>query len=261
MNKHNFNSIDKIKTPDEWKAKALNIPCTQIRHNGTKPYNFYRLATSFFITVVCLISVFLLVRMNDVLQPDTNVIDKPSRFESTAVESQISQNPSIIQNPSVSSTNNPHIEPTENITDPTKTCETIVPTTQATASPTSPASQLPTKPTVIETTKPTELPTQTPTINHIPENVVFNGSVKVEGMWVSSVDVYCRILDSNGNLLGSNDLFDFQHEAEFVEEINNVEYYRYCASEKDLTFTEGYYTYVFYSRNGSVICSGTQYVS
>ncbi len=261
MNKHNFNSIDKIKTPDEWKAKALNIPCTQIRENGTQPYNFYRLATSFCITVVCLISVFLLVRMNDVLQPDTNVIDKPSHFESTDIESQISKSPTIIQNPAVTSTSNPHIEPTENITDPTKTYETIAPTTQDTASPTSPTSQDHTKPTIIETTKPTEPPTQTPTINHIPENVVFNGSVKVEGMWVSSVNVYCRILDSDGNLLGSNDLFDFQHEAEFVAEVDNVKYYTYFASDKGLQLKEGHYHYVFYERNGTVICSGTQYVS
>lgn len=261
MNKHNFNSIDKIKTPDEWKAKALNIPCTQIRENDSKPNNFYRLVSSFCITIICLISVFLLIPINDVLQPNNNITENSSHFENTDFESQISKSPTNTQNQVLTSTDNPHIEPTENIKEPTKTYETITLQTQATVIPTSSTSQTPTKPTVIETAKPTEHPTQKPTINHITENVVFSGSVKVEGMWVSSVDAYCKVFDSNGNLLGSNDLYDEQHEAEFLEEINNVEYYHYCASEKGLTFVEGYYTYVFYRRNGSVICSGTQYVS
>lgn len=262
MNKNNFNTIDKIRTPDDWKAKALNIPQTQIQKSNTKRLVFYRLATSFCLTIVCLISVVLFIHLNDALLPDPDFNINSSNFETTDFETNETQAVTVNQTQNIIPTDKNHTEETNNNIEPSEIYETAKPTSQATLSPTIPIHPT-TKPTVIETTKPTKTPTQAPTSKptNAPKAVVFNGSVKVEGMWVSSVDAYCKVFDSNGNLLGSNDLYDFQHEAEYIEEINNVEYYRYCASEKGLTFVEGYYTYVFYRRNGSVICSGTQYVS
>lgn len=268
MNKDNFNTIDKIKTPDEWKAKALNIPCTQIKKVDTKHCNFYRLATTFCLIIVCIVSVILFTNIDNLLKPDTVIRNKPVNTEATEFESQERESSHNTQKEHETTPHNENntvshdstIEPSEkeDSTDST-TGKPEKPTNSSTSTPTVAETSAHTIPTEKVTTIPTETPTQKPTDK--PENVVFNGSVKVEGMWVTNIDVYCKILDSNGNLLGSADLFDEQHEAEYVGEINNVEYYRYCASEKGLTFTHGYYTYVFYRPNGSVVCSGTQYVS
>lgn len=283
MNKNNFNSIDKIKTPEEWKAKALNIPCTQIKKSDNKRYSFYRLATALCLTMVCLISIVLFVHMNKALLPNTVIVNSPPKATATIKETKKSESvsnhkkqnketdskyltaqseynlePSEITVPATvfsTDSSNPTIATSTSSIKPT----TITPTSPTNARPAT-TTPTPTTSTEIETTIFTEVPTQKPT-NPPPKTVVFNGSVKVEGMWVNNIDVYCKILDSNGNLLGSNNLFDEQHEAEYMGEINNVEYYRYNASEKGLTFTQGYYTYAFYGRNGYVLCSGTQYVS
>ncbi len=284
MNINNFNSIDKIKTPEEWKAKALNIPCTQIKKSDIKQYSFYRLATSLCLTIVCLISIALFVHMNKALLPNNIIVNRSSESNATITETE--KYKSDVSNHKKQNTKTDSkdftaqseytLEPSETtvratifstdspkptITTPTASIKptTITPTNPTTTLPAT-TTPTPTTSTEIETTIFTEIPTQKPT-SPPPKTVVFNGSVKVEGMWVNNIDVYCKILDSNGNLLGSNNLFDEQHEAEYMGEINNVEYYRYCASEKGLTFTQGYYTYVFYSRNGTVVCSGTQYVS
>lgn len=283
MNKNNFNSIDKIKTPEEWKAKALNIPCTQIKKSDIKQYSYYRLAPTLCLTIVCLISIVLFVHMNKALLPNTVIVNSPQKATATFTETKKSESVrnhkkqnKETDSKGLTAQSEYNLEPSEttvpatvfstdssNPTIATSTASikptTITPTSPTSARP-STTTPTPTTSTEIETTIFTEVPTQKPT-NPPPKTVVFNGSAKVEGMWVNNIDVYCKILDSNGNLLGSNNLFDEQHEAEYMGEINNVEYYRYNASEKGLTFTQGYYTYVFYGRNGYVLCSGTQYVS
>ena len=262
MMKNNFNSIDKIKTPDEWKAKALKIPCTHIKTCDTKRTVFYRLATSLCLTIVCLFSLILFVHMDKILQPHSIISNKPYNTTATYSETkntQTSLNNNKGQNEETDNQDNTtspqiNLEPSEkNVATVPEADQTEKPTNPNTSTPTINPTSSPTIPT--ETEQPTQKPTEKP------KNVIFNGSLRVEGIFVTNIDVYCKIFDSNGNLLGSNDLFDWQHEAEFVGEVNNVEYYRYCASEKGLTFTEGYYTYVFYEMNGSEICSGTQYVS
>lgn len=269
MKKYNFSSIDKIRTPDEWKSKAINIPCTHIKHTDTKHFNFFRLAASLCLTIVCLVSVFLYTHMNKAFKPNSIISNKPfitipSDFETTK-EGKSTHNHTNTEMASDIKNNEPtlqnNIEPSEeNETPNSTTTQTEEPTSSTNIPATIIETSSPTTPTQKETTTITQAPTQIPTKK--PKNVVFNAFVKVENAWgVNDVDVYCKVFDANGNLLGSDDLFDWQHEVQFDREINNIEYYSYYASEKGLNFTQGYYTYVFYKRNGLVIYSGTQYVS
>lgn len=268
MKKYNFSSIDKIKTPEKWKANAINIPCTHIKVTDTKHHSFYKLATSLCLTIVCLVSLVLFIHMNEVFEPSSIISNKPLYTTSTCFETtneEKSTNNHKQQNIIADKQKN-ETSPQNNL-EPTEKNETTAPSdtptnepTNSSTTPTIDETSTPTVATEIMTTTVTEPPTQKPTEK--PRNVIFNGSVNVENDWgVNDVDIYCKVFDANGNLLGSADLFDLQHEAVFEREYNNVEYYSYYASEKGLTFTQGYYTYVFYKRNGFVVCSGTQYVS
>lgn len=247
MNKHNFNNIDKIKTPENWKQKALAIPCTQIIIPSAKKQNSFRLATAICLTILCIVCCAVFFSIDNTPLTNTN---KPTISQTDA-----SANHTNYSETQENSETNQVVIPT-NSTEP---LATQAPTEQTTAPTTQPTEKPTVRPTEKPTENPTEKPTQPPTEI---TNVVFNGSHYVGG-WVSvdDVDVFCKVYNPDGVLMGSSDLFDEQHRANYLGEENDYEYFSYNASDKGLSFRQGYYTFVFYGRNGTTLYTGTAYVS
>lgn len=169
--------------------------------------------------------------------------------------------------PIVGPTVKPTIEPSEDITEPVPTEPTSPPTEPDYPMPTvNPSySPVPTEP-IVEPTEPTEpwdpvptepmppvvVPTVKPTENYNDIKVV--GGIHTDKI-TSSGKVYCRFYDSNGNLLGSKNLFDSSHLTEIRESgaaITTVCYYPY---RNNLITKDGYYTYEFYNSDGIVLRS------
>lgn len=113
-------------------------------------------------------------------------------------------------------------------------------------------------PWVSPTIKPTQPEsTEDPTINF--KYVLIQGVVDNSKL-TGSKNVYCKLYDKNGNLLGDPNLFSSSHltvKAGSGTNKTTVWYYVYRNININVSST---YTYVFYNENGDALKSGTTYL-
>ncbi len=113
-------------------------------------------------------------------------------------------------------------------------------------------------PWVSPTIKPTQPEsTEAPTINF--KYVLIQGVVDNSKL-TGSKNVYCKLYDKNGNLLGDPNLFSSSHltvKAGSGTNKTTVWYYVYRNININVSST---YTYVFYNENGDALKSGTTYL-
>lgn len=123
------------------------------------------------------------------------------------------------------------------------------------------------RPTVISTeaptqpvTEPYEEPTLTrPTESDIqPVGVSFSGVVD-SSMLTGSGNVYSRIFDDRGRLLGDSDAYSPDRLAVIVEQDGDSASVQYTVPE-DLLYKEGYYNIVFYNEDGKRLAQGQLYI-
>ena len=123
------------------------------------------------------------------------------------------------------------------------------------------------QPTVISTeaptqqlTEPVDEPTLTrPTESDIqPVGVSFSGVVD-SSMLTGSGNVYSRIFDDRGRLLGDSDAYSPDRLAVIVEQDGDSASVQYTVPE-DLLYKEGYYNIVFYNEDGKRLAQGQLYI-
>lgn len=123
------------------------------------------------------------------------------------------------------------------------------------------------QPTVISTEAPTQQLTETvdeppltrPTESDIqPVGVSFSGVVD-SSMLTGSGNVYSRIFDDRGRLLGDSDAYSPDRLAVIVEQDGDSASVQYTVPE-DLLYKEGYYNIVFYNEDGKRLAQGQLYI-
>lgn len=123
------------------------------------------------------------------------------------------------------------------------------------------------QPTVISTEAPTQQLTETvdeppltrPTESDIqPVGVSFSGVVD-SSMLTGSGNVYSRIFDDRGRLLGDSDAYSPDRLAVIVEQDGDLASVQYTVPE-DLLYKEGYYNIVFYNEDGKRLAQGQLYI-
>ncbi|MBQ9471941.1 MAG: hypothetical protein IJU73_02225, partial [Ruminococcus sp.] len=123
------------------------------------------------------------------------------------------------------------------------------------------------QPTVISTEAPTqqltesvdEPPLTRPTESDIqPVGVSFSGVVD-SSMLTGSGNVYSRIFDDRGRLLGDSDAYSPDRLAVIVEQDGDSASVQYTVPE-DLLYKEGYYNIVFYNEDGKRLAQGQLYI-
>ena len=139
--------------------------------------------------------------------------------------------------------------------------------TPADQSVTESVSALTPQPTVISTEAPTQQLTETvdeppltrPTESDIqPVGVSFSGVVD-SSMLTGSGNVYSRIFDDRGRLLGDSDAYSPDRLAVIVEQDGDSASVQYTVPE-DLLYKEGYYNIVFYNEDGKRLAQGQLYI-
>lgn len=123
------------------------------------------------------------------------------------------------------------------------------------------------QPTVISTEAPTQQLTETvdeppltrPTESDIqPVGVSFSGVVD-SSMLTGSGNVYSRIFDDRGRLLGDSDAYSPDRLAVIVEQDGDSASVQYTVPA-DLLYKEGYYNIVFYNEDGKRLAQGQLYI-
>lgn len=281
MNDFNFDKMKGFNTPDEWAEKAKDIPK---KYKNPTPIIFFTDSRSFAavasLVLVCCLSVLFFI-----FKPDYNILPvAPSATLSSETESleptdttYKSTNPQKTdeyvnteptenqQSTENSTTESPTQKPTSSTeqTDSTQKPTDSRPTTKPPEKPTN--SQPPTvKPTEKPNQEPTSKPTQNPTTGVVgdPDPVICYGSYSLSNSWeVNSVDVFCKLYDSNGNLVGDKDLYSYQHEASIDSMNSSMAYVSYEPASKGLFLPKGQYSFYFYNDFGRILSQGYVLVS
>ena len=174
--------------------------------------------------------------------PDTEATQTSSQRDASAVGSQNTSNTVIVY----------QINEVETPADQSVTESVSAPTPQ---------------PTVISTEAPTqqltepvdEPPLTRPTESDIqPVGVSFSGVVD-SSMLTGSGNVYSRIFDDRGRLLGDSDAYSPDRLAVIVEQDGDSASVQYTVPE-DLLYKEGYYNIVFYNEDGKRLAQGQLYI-
>ncbi len=110
--------------------------------------------------------------------------------------------------------------------------------------------------------QPTEKPTDEPPLTRPTERelvgVSFSGVVD-SNMLTGSGNVYSRIFDDKGQLLGGSDAFSADRLAVIVSQDDNSASVQYTVPE-DLLYKDGYYNIVFYNEDGKRLAQGQLYI-
>ncbi len=267
MNDFNFDKMKNFNSPDEWAEKAREIPQ---KYKIPTPLLFLEnsrpLAVAASLVLVCTLSfLFFVFKLDDNILPiDLNTVSSSKTesvtesFEPTdpTYEKENPQKPDeyvkIEPTESQQSTENSTTEsPTQK---PTNSTEIVAPTEKPTEAQ-SPTAKPTEKPTQESTSKPTQNPTTGVVGN--PDPVICFGSYSLVNSWeVNSVDVFCKLYDSNGNLVGDKDLYSYQHEALVYSITTTTAYVSYEPASKGLLLKSGQYSFYFYDYFGKVLSQG-----
>ncbi len=91
-----------------------------------------------------------------------------------------------------------------------------------------------------------------------PASVEFYGSFG-SGRLPADRRVYCKLYDSSGRLVGDSYVYSAGHLAEIVSEGGGIVYVLYTAPDGWIQ-SAGYYNFVFYDSNGTLLTQGQEYV-
>ncbi len=287
MKNKNFNSISQFSVPQNWIDDVLNIPSDK---NKKKPILFVKFSRTFAavacLVLVCCISLVLFFMTEDGATPPVN----PTSSVSINTETN-EKNTEYIS----TENGNNDLEPTEENVSQNSSSQgnmpTVKPTTKPIVGPSVPptiepsedieiATDVPTNPSTPEDiTQPTEVQsTEEPSTDGPPpwEEPSWEGPTDIEPSVQPepsvtdvyekfSVDklggelsLYCKVLDSNGNLVGDRNLYSSEHRADMNisgGQINAHYHIYYNLIEK-----EDYYTFVFYNRANPCIATQTLYL-
>lgn len=269
MNDFNFDKMKNFNTPNEWAEKAKEIPV--ITETKTPLFVFrypraFAVAMSFLFVVVLSVSFFVFKPDEDILPVATNAQNSEEtviRTENThptdntkETEKEFESGGYVNIEPEESEPQtqaNTSEKPTQK---PTSSTEKIEPSEKP--SETQPVN----KPTDKPLLEPTSESTQNPSTSISNKPVVCRGSYSLVNSWeVNSVDIFCKIYDSNGNLMGDQDLYSYQHEASIDSMTMSMAYVSYEPASKGLLLPKGQYSFYFYNYFGTILSQGFVNVS
>lgn len=274
MNDKNFDSIHKFEVPKDWVDNVLNIAKVQ---NEKSPIPFIRfsrtIAAVAVILIVCGLSVSLFLITNDEAIPPVS-----TREETDSENSQVTKEPTKTDSKDeTKDSQGSFIEPTEHTTHENSTkgqeSETKLP-----GKPTSKPTKVPnesdiiTEPTQGTTDKPpyeepTENPepweppvtphpseTTVPPTQKVPqkEDVYIHVRFSTE-LLVGSGKIYCKVVDSSGNLIGDPNLYSSEHLAEINRIHDGYTFVRYYPYVKNLITKRDVYSFYFYNEDGVIV--------
>lgn len=288
MNRLNFDNLKNLEIPDTWIENALSIPANH-KSKSRSFLSYSRVvATAACFMVVCAASFSVFFFMNDnggipisnrtstttaterkdhTQNSVTTATITDTQIENYFLSSEFSETTQKIteatEKPSVSDATVPDTEPAESlVADSTLSSRE----TESAETPTIPSV---TYPTVVTTQQPITAETQVSTTQPlvIPTvSVESTTSATVDDDWCDIQsngicygnfpksqlvgNVYCRLYDSDGKLVGDSNLYSSQHLAHYVIEAGNNVYVQYFLSDAGLDLSSGTYIYYFYNANG-----------
>ncbi len=285
----NFNSISQFSVPQEWIDGALSVPQAKKHKKPIVFVTFSRtIAAVASLVIVCSISLLLFFLTNENAVPPVREPDSTSAFtdvsENTATESNNEANSDIIikptikdfinllddqtvlpsQNPTSSETTKPSTKPTEDDTEKPN----IEPSEDTTDAPTEVPTEYPPQPPY-EPQAPTNAPTEMPTAE-VPEPTdaptdepsmsICSGFVRLDKL-TGNGNVYCKLYDSNGNLLGNGNLYSNTYLATKIYSGVSEVYVEYDPIAKGVVGRNGgYFYYYFYNENGEILYSSEIFI-
>lgn len=289
MNEKNFDALKNIKVPQAWLDKAAAIPEEYPRKRAAFP--LYRIAAAASIVLVSVIGVLIFLffgksapivmrdsesavseSVTDETVVGTTTATEPA--ETVAVLSTDAQGNTIVRYIEASDANTSGIQPTESQS--ASDAPTAKQNGTEKPSPTAPATEWVITPTEApkgtDPPKPTSPPaTQEPTESYRPPgDTEFYGTFSIVDSETASgsgwnvaedITVFCRLYDSNGNLVGDSPLYHPQREAVILSRFSDgtVCVY-YDPVVKGLQVTEDGYEYVFYDVHGNELYRNIKFV-
>lgn len=272
MKKVNFNSLENMQIPDSWADKAVLLSDSDKK---IPPLVFTRWSrvmvalTSIILVCAMGVFVFFFSNNNDIeirnpssantsyatenITSGTGEFFKPSESgqnvkentqiqDSTSSDTQPSKTPVHTVTPTEKPTKTPVAEPTQKPTKPAEQKPTTAPTDDVTR-PSAPPTMSP----IPQPTDPVNQPTESPSDTVDKWNVFINVQF-AKSYVLSDGKIYCRLYDSNGELMGSADIYDDSHltELSYIP-YANAQYYPY---RYDIITRADWYTCVFYNSDG-----------
>lgn len=283
MKDMNFNNLKNLKAPENWIENAINIPQAESKQKSPVIFRYTRvIAAVACLVLVCTVSLVLFfTRDTNILpiDPDytqsenvTNNDDnsnaqeeqngknshkndkKPTNNGDAPLEDETSEHGESTSKSEDATTTKPPKE-TQKPNKPTQNPSATEPSDD-TEDPPDPPYEEPSDPSWEE---PSEEPTESIDPGSPPEappgsiSAVF--STFIPKSEYTGGNVYCKIIDSNGNLLGDSNLYSREHRASVAGYTKDSYLLEYNASSKGVVTQPGYYTCYFYDSNGKVYSS------
>ena len=282
MREYNCDSLQKLPVPDELTDKALAVPDMAEPVKALPRRRVLIAAAGFVLAATVGLSVYFLARIIDSspipVAPISSATSAASESLSPTGEAELTEPtdapseayvPTDPARPSEQPTEHTEADPAqpaEPVPQPPMSDPTAVPTVSPTAGPTPPPTDAPDitptdPPVIIPSEEPTdppepwEDPTEPPT--DLPRDVITSvGYMIPVSSYSGSGDIYCRLYNSAGALMGSEDLFDDSHRV-FYTTGSGYLMLSYPLSSVGVPLPADSYTLVFYDENGDdfYICS------
>lgn len=285
MKDKNFNNLKNLKAPDTWIENAINIPQDKNQPKAPIILKYSRiLAAVACLVLVCTVSLVLFfTRDTDILLVNPDYTQSTSSTDNNASSTQGNKNNhkdnkkptdnnggAPIEDESSSSekptskNEEPTARPTQATQKPNKPTQKPPETkpSEDTEEPLDPPIEKPSEPAWEE---PSEEPTDQPIEPSSPPEAPPGSISAVFSTFIlkseyTGGNVYCKIIDSNGKLLGDSDLYSSQHRSSVAGYTKDSYLLEYNASSKGVVTQPGYYTCYFYDGNGKVYNSYSTYV-
>lgn len=240
MSKFSLDNIVNFKPPQAWIDKALELPQKQQNREPTffSQYGRILAASICIISVALPISIFC-IKNNNLFSVipvvETTSSTEQTNVESTIIATDVTQPPTQAETKDIPSiTQNPATQPPTEAITPTQ-IEFVTGEDWGTGE---------------EIIKDDNFnPSGTASSSDSNSYNVIKGKIKLE--YFEGYDtIYCRILDTNFNLIGDSNLYSDQHIAQIVASQDGYVYFYYDPFEKGVVRKAGLYRYEFYLADG-----------
>ena len=284
MSEFNFDKMKNVEIPDSWVDGAMNVP-----KDLKTPIPFLKyskiVAFAASIVLVCSLSIalFFITNSKKAVPPvkvqetvfSSEVQNYSENFEST--ENVAGKNEKIDDDSTQAESQKSEetAEPSEYIENPTEKEETKPEKpekpkpTQKVEKPTKPTKPIPTENAtepVLEV--PPDGPFVEPDVNSSYVDSYSSGKI-VAKVYKDDIsyEIYCRIYDNNGNMIGNDNLYSNSKRAGIVMSTEsgegteaNYNFVEYDTAKLGTNLSVGSYYVVFYDNSGKDICNGYIYV-